>query len=209
MDHLTRYAEAFPLPNQSAETIARIFVNEIIARYGTVQTLLTDRGTNFLSALFKSVCSMLGVKKLQTTAYHPSCNKVNERINATLMKYLSHYVNLSRVNWDDYLSLALLAYRNAVHSSTKDTPVHMLFGRDLRMPFDDIIQTRPFNYSDTKEYKDEILKRLKIAIELAKQHLAHSAETNKKQRAKKANAQTFKIGDRSSFIYTCHRSRKN
>ncbi|KAJ8881711.1 hypothetical protein PR048_018197, partial [Dryococelus australis] len=52
-DELTKFVFAIPLPNQEAETVAKAFVIEIILRYGTPQTLLSDQGTNFMSQLFK------------------------------------------------------------------------------------------------------------------------------------------------------------
>ena len=40
-----------PVPNQSAETIIRLLVEEIICRHGTLEHLLSDRDANFLSEL--------------------------------------------------------------------------------------------------------------------------------------------------------------
>lgn len=71
VDYLTRYCEAIPIPDQTAETVAKEFVHKIITRYGVPKRLLTDQGRNFISALFKGVCTLLGVKKIQTTPYHP------------------------------------------------------------------------------------------------------------------------------------------
>jgi len=49
---LTKWVEAFPFPNQEAQTVANILVNEVICRYGVPETLHFDQGTNFKSSLF-------------------------------------------------------------------------------------------------------------------------------------------------------------
>ena len=49
IDYLTKWVEAFAVPDQSALTIAKLFVEEIISQHGVPRELLSDRGTNFLS----------------------------------------------------------------------------------------------------------------------------------------------------------------
>jgi len=56
--------------------------------FGVPEALLSDRGTDLLSFLMKDICSLLGIKKLNTTAYHPQCNGLTERFNRTLKMML-------------------------------------------------------------------------------------------------------------------------
>lgn len=67
-DYLTKWPM---VPDQKAERLAHLLVNEVISFFGVPEALLSDRGTNLLSHLMKDVCGLLGVKKLNTTAYHP------------------------------------------------------------------------------------------------------------------------------------------
>ncbi|KAG5892262.1 hypothetical protein JTB14_034213 [Gonioctena quinquepunctata] len=60
-DYFTKYVEAIPLPDQKADTIARAFVENVIVRH-VRQKLLTDRGANFTSTLFKEVCKVLRIE---------------------------------------------------------------------------------------------------------------------------------------------------
>ena len=62
-DHFTKWPEAFPLPNQEAKTIAKVFVEQIICRYGAPRTFLTDRGANFRSYLIDNIFSLLSIKR--------------------------------------------------------------------------------------------------------------------------------------------------
>ena len=47
VDYFTRWAEAFPLPDQQAETVAKTFVHEFVCRYGAPLELHSDQGRNF------------------------------------------------------------------------------------------------------------------------------------------------------------------
>ena len=71
MDYLTKWVEAFPAPDQQAITIATLLVKHIICRHGVPEELLSDRGTNFLSDLILELCSLLGIRKINTSGYHP------------------------------------------------------------------------------------------------------------------------------------------
>ena len=64
--------------------IARILVDEIVPFYGVPECLLSNRGTNLLSHLMWDFCQMLGIKKLNTTAYHPECDGMAERLSLTV-----------------------------------------------------------------------------------------------------------------------------
>lgn len=86
-DDLTKFSEAIALENAEAYTVAEAFVTRIICIHGIPQIVLTDQGTNFLSDVFKNVCKLLKIKKVQTTPYHPQTNGALERSHRTLAEY--------------------------------------------------------------------------------------------------------------------------
>ena len=106
-DYLTRWPEAFALPTIDAPTIARVFLDEIVARHGCPRILLSDRGSNFLSHLVREVCRLLDCKKVQTSSYHPACNGLVERFNSVLSKSLSMYVSKNQKDWDVFIPSVL------------------------------------------------------------------------------------------------------
>ena len=57
IDGLTGWAEAIPIPDQSAETVARVVHAEWIARYGVLEQLRSDRGVQFEAAVFADYCA--------------------------------------------------------------------------------------------------------------------------------------------------------
>ena len=122
MDYLTKWPEAFAVPDQKAETIARLLVNEIICRHGIPEELLSDRGTNFLSSIIQEICLLLGVKKINTSGYHPQTDGLVEKFNSTLTNMIAKSCDICDRDWDDYLPCLLFAYRVSVQHSTNESP---------------------------------------------------------------------------------------
>ena len=107
---------------------------EVVPTFGVPESLLSDRGTNLLSHLMKDVCSLLGIKKLNTTAYHPQCDRMVERFNRALKTALRKHAAKFGTQWDKYLPGILWAYRNTPHEATGEKPSYLLFGLDCRTP---------------------------------------------------------------------------
>jgi len=58
----------FPKPDQKANQIALLLVDELLPLFGVSEALLLDWGTKY-------VCQLLSIK---TTTYHPQCNGIVE-----------------------------------------------------------------------------------------------------------------------------------
>ena len=93
-DRLTRWIEFVPLSDMTAQTVARALLNSWICRYGVPKRLISDRGSQFLSALFGQMCKFLGISNFITTVYRPSSNGQNEPSHRELHSYIAMYVNL-------------------------------------------------------------------------------------------------------------------
>jgi len=68
IDHVTKYVEAFPIPDQTAETCARIYATQIVTRHGTGSQLIMDQGRSFMSSFFQETCKILGIRNTRTTS---------------------------------------------------------------------------------------------------------------------------------------------
>ena len=64
VDYLTKWPEVFATSDQTSPTIARLLVEEVIARHGVPSELLSDGGTSFLSKLLEDVYKSMGITKL-------------------------------------------------------------------------------------------------------------------------------------------------
>ena len=63
---------AFPPPDQKAIRITRLVAEEVVSMFGVHESLLSDHETNLLANTMMDVCALLGITKLNTTAYHHS-----------------------------------------------------------------------------------------------------------------------------------------
>lgn len=86
--YFTKWVEAVALPNITAQTTAESFYKNIIQWHGLPKAILSDRGTNFTSKLFKYFCNKLNIKHKLTTSYNPASNGETERMNRTLTTML-------------------------------------------------------------------------------------------------------------------------
>ena len=112
-DCFTKWVEAFPLKNIRANTIAEIFVSQVISRYGVPFELHTDQGKNFDLRVFHELAFLLGIKKTRTTPFHPQSNGLVERQHQTITNYLAKFVSDNQRDWDRWIGMSLLAYRSA------------------------------------------------------------------------------------------------
>ena len=126
MDYLTKWVEAFATSDQQSETIARLLAENIVCRHGVPEELLSDRGTNFLSDLILELCCIVGMKKINTSGYHPQTDGLVEKFNSTILAMLAKCTDGSVTEWDKKLPFLLFAYRSTIQSSTKESPFFLL-----------------------------------------------------------------------------------
>eukprot|EP00731_Ephydatia_muelleri_P034748 Em0075g1a len=115
VDHFTKWAEAYGIPNQEAATVARKLVDEMFCRFSPPEQLHSDQGRQFESELVKEVCKLLEIKKTHTTPYHPQCNGIVERFNRTLLGMLATTVDSYPSSWEQNIRRVCLAYNSSVH----------------------------------------------------------------------------------------------
>ncbi|GJU72817.1 putative reverse transcriptase domain-containing protein [Tanacetum coccineum] len=72
VDRLTKSAHFLPIrEDYKTEKLARIYINEIVARHGVPVSIISDRDGRFASHLWQALHKALGTKLHMSTAYHP------------------------------------------------------------------------------------------------------------------------------------------
>jgi hypothetical protein len=193
-DDLTKYSQAYAIPNHEAETIAKLLVKQFICKFGIPDSILTDQGSDFMSKLLKNVATLFKIKQIHTTAYHPQSNGALERSHATLADYLRHFVDDKHSDWDDWLDFAMFTYNTTPHSSSKFMPHELLFGEKPSLP-SAITQNPEFLYS-----YDDLLDNLKFKLnysrQIAKENLLQNKLTSKTTHDKNIGKLVkFNVGD--------------
>ena len=114
------------MASTSAEDCARVLLRSWIARFEVPASVTTDRGPQFTSRLWAELHKLLGIKSMQTTAYHPQANGMVERLHRTLKASLMCLV--SSGHWMDALPLALLGFRSAWREDADISPAELVYG---------------------------------------------------------------------------------
>ena len=167
-DMFSKWPMVYPAPDQKSLRLVKLLVEEIVPVFGVPEALLSDRGTNLLSHLMLDVCRLLGMKELNTTAYHPQCDGMVERFNRTLKSMIRKHVAVLGAQWDQYLSGLLWAYRNTPHNSTGEKPSFLLFGMDCQSPTEAVLlPSSTFEATDVGDYREELIRSLSSARKIA------------------------------------------
>ena len=66
MDVLSRFLFAYPISNQDAKTIAKVLINIMTKHAYLPTTLISDKGTAFMSHVIKEVAGVLGITPPQS-----------------------------------------------------------------------------------------------------------------------------------------------
>ncbi|GJW32134.1 putative reverse transcriptase domain-containing protein [Tanacetum coccineum] len=85
VDRLTKSAHFLPIrEDYKTEKLAKIYVNEIVARHGVPVSIISDRDGRFTSHLWQALQEALGTRLDMSTAYHPQTDGQSERTIQTL-----------------------------------------------------------------------------------------------------------------------------
>ena len=134
IDHFTKYAMAFPLPNRASETVARCLFDRVFCVFGFPESVLTDGAAELLDKSLTALYRSLGIEHLIATAYHARGNSVVERLNGTLKGMLKKFKSATGRDWDLLVASITFAYNGAVNRSTGFSPYFLMFARDFRSP---------------------------------------------------------------------------
>ena len=112
--------------------------NELFARFGVVDCLVSDNGTQFTSSDFKEFCDTFQIKHITTPPNHPRSNGLAERFVDTLKRALK---KASGTHSEKALQQFLQVYRITPNPNTPDTtsPAETMFARKIRPVFEKLL----------------------------------------------------------------------
>jgi len=199
VDFATRYPEAVALQNIDTASVAEALVN-IFSRVGIPREVLSDRGTQFTSAMMQEVYRLLSIQSITTTPYHAMCNGLVEKFNGTLKRMLKRMCVEQPKEWHRYLSPLLFAYREVPQASTKFSPFELVYGHAVRGPmtllrelFDGEVKEPETRSS--YEYVISLRERLEDTCRMALNELKNAQEVAQYYYDRKTKDRVIESGD--------------
>nr|GEU64565.1 putative reverse transcriptase domain-containing protein [Tanacetum cinerariifolium] len=135
VDRLTKSTHFLPMrENYKMDRLARLYLNEIVARHGVPISIISNHDNRFTSRFGQSIQEALGTCLDMSTAYHPQTDGQSECTINTLEDMLRAYVLDFRGSWDVHVLLVEILYNNSYHSSVRCAQFEALYGRKCRSP---------------------------------------------------------------------------
>ena len=197
VDYATRYPDAIPLQNIDTLAVAEALIS-VFSRVGMPTEILTDMGTQFTSGLMKEIGRLLSIKQMTTTPYHPMCNGLVERFNATVKSMLKKMCSEQPKEWDRYIDALRFAHREVPQESLGFSPFELLYGRTVRGPIQILNElwmdeTPGEDVKTTYQYVIDLRERLEETCSLAQKELEKASTRYRKYYDTKAKDRNFKV----------------
>ena len=106
----------------NAETTAKMIVQNVWRMHRLPSSVVSDRGPQFVSTMWKALCKILQINTKFSTAFYPKTDGQNEITNQKMERHLQVYVNHFQDNWIDLLPMAKFAANANLSASTKIPP---------------------------------------------------------------------------------------
>ena len=84
VDRMTKQVHLIPCSDMSSRNTAYLFYKECFRLHGLPNSIVSDRGSQFTSELWRWLCKLLQIDHRLSTAFHPQPDGQTECMNARL-----------------------------------------------------------------------------------------------------------------------------
>ena len=177
-DRFTRWPIAVPLRDTKAPSVCDALFTSLLAVHGCPLRILSDRGSQLVSAAVKYMCKRWGIRKVETTGYQPQSNPV-ERFHRYLNSAMTALHGNFGLDWDRYVDAAVFTYRVSINDATGYSPFFLLYGRECVSPADIFLGSGPQEeFKSETEYATAVGSSLARAYQNAHEAQVRAAEIN-------------------------------
>ena len=157
-DYFTKWVEAEPLANIRDVDAKKFIWKNIITRFETPHTLISDNGLQFDSKNFKEYCNEFGITNKYSTPTYPQGNGQAEAVNKVIVSGLKKRLDHAKERWVEELLHVLWTYRTTLRRTTGETPFSITYGAEAVLPIENSFPTLRSS-TFTPENNDELLGR--------------------------------------------------
>jgi len=174
IDRLSKQSYSIPCHKTiNARGMAELFLKYIWCREGYPDSIVSDRGPQFVSSFWAEICRILGTKVKLSTAFHPQTDGqteiMNQYIDQRLRPFVSHYQD----NWSELIPMMDYAQLTLHHESIGMSPFELLKGFKPRTTWDWDQPKKPASAREklNREQAMEFAQRMHDAWSVAKANI--------------------------------------
>ncbi len=194
VDSFSKVIEAIPLQNITSYSLAKAFFENIICRYGSCETIVTDMGANLCSVMMEHLFSMCKSVHMTSTSFHHETVGQCERGNQIIERMIAKYVNADKTNWDETLPLIRLSHNVTENAATGASPYLIIHGREPKLPLDIALQKPDKINRNMENELEDLIQKVTTLDKMVKENIDNSKITMKKAYDKHATPCEYKIG---------------
>ena len=208
VDYYSRYLEVIVLKSTTTGAIIPKLA-EVFARHGLPRVIVSDNGTNLVSAEMLKWAKTNGIEIRPVTPAWPQANGEIERQNRSILKRLK-IAHIEKRNWHAELTTYLLNYRATPHATTGVSPAEMLFNRRLRTKLpemkgrilldEEVREKDAWNKLRGKDYYDKVKRAKETEIKVGDTVLLEQPKTGKL--SAEYGPEKFKVCDKNGDAIT-------
>ena len=117
IDHFSKWVVLEPIPNKTAEEVARVILERLILVHGAPTRIHSDKGREFVNQVIKHLPKWLSIDQSTIAGYNPRANGVTERINRDIIKDLKKSCVVPQ-DWDHRTQFVAFSHNISIHEST-------------------------------------------------------------------------------------------
>ena len=107
VDYVSKWVEVVTCPRNDENRVVGFVQRNILTRYRTPRTIISDEGSHFANKLFVKLMSRYVIRHAMGLAYHPQSNRQAKVSNREIKNILENTVNTNRKDWSLKLDDAL------------------------------------------------------------------------------------------------------
>jgi len=154
------------------------------------ESVVSDRGPQFMAELTKELNRMLGIQTKLSTTFHSQTDGQTERMNQELEQYLWFFIENRQKDWPEWLAVVEFAINNKVHTAMKVSPFMANYGKELRIEGDIRRKGKVESATEFVERMKKVHKEAEAALRKTQEEMKRYADRGRKE------TEVWKKGDR-------------